>query len=410
MRAIAARKAIRDFEVWEGSPVPKSSLDPGRETVWDKRRMRTAPKDLLAKLRLTFEEQLDAVGVTKRLGFGSRQFPSVARIAAEQWISRIEAPDLANALRLCEKLRAKGLITYAGYPQYAKFPFEGAALFPTRMKEILADPEDTEGLVLVRELRREIATLRRKYQAPTPYMAMVAADGDGMGRAISMLQSASEHREFSRTLALFAGRARQIVSDHGGTAVFTGGDDVLAMLPVDRALPCVAAIRGAFVKALGQYGATLSSGIAYMHSSEDLEDIVQTARQAEQTAKKPDRDGLALAFAPRGQEPTIVRRRWSEGAYEHFTGLLASYRNGELPDGLAYELGVMARHYAQWPSNEALTKAMQLDAGRVWRRKRTAGKTAPTAASTLAKVQSAGDLLQLSNELVIARSLVRSRA
>ena len=76
MRLLAGRKAIRNFKKPEKSwPVEKSSLDGARETVLKNRK--SMPKWLSMQLRLTEGEELCAVGLTKRLGWGTVPFPSV---------------------------------------------------------------------------------------------------------------------------------------------------------------------------------------------------------------------------------------------------------------------------------------------------------------------------------------------
>src|SRR5690606_1331619 len=59
--------------------------------------------------------------------------------------------------------------------------------------------------------------------------------------------SPSFHLQFSELLANFGLHcARRIVEAFDGSLIYSGGDDVLAMLPADTALRCARALRAAF--------------------------------------------------------------------------------------------------------------------------------------------------------------------
>lgn len=109
-----------------------------------------------------------------------------------------------------------------------------------------------------------------------PYFAVLALDGDSMGKWIggskappladvlsgecaaafrekgSDLQgkrplSPSWHLQFSEALGNFSlHAARRVVESYDGRLIYAGGDDVLAMLPAETAIPCAEALRMAF--------------------------------------------------------------------------------------------------------------------------------------------------------------------
>ena len=109
---------------------------------------------------------------------------------------------------------------------------------------------------------------------PIPYLAVLVADGDKMGAAISRLESPAKHRDFSLALAGFAEEARRITAAHQGVLVYAGGDDVLAFLPVDKCLDCARELHDVFAELLNAYGSpTLSVGLAIGHFMENLEDL-----------------------------------------------------------------------------------------------------------------------------------------
>ncbi|MER3438524.1 MAG: type III-B CRISPR-associated protein Cas10/Cmr2, partial [Chloroflexota bacterium] len=97
-----------------------------------------------------------------------------------------------------------------------------------------------------------------------------------------------------------------------------GGDDVLAFLPLDTALPCADALRRRFDQIVndgstGKVRVTLSVGLAIAHYGEHLQELVKWSRDAEKAAKGADRNALAVALHTRsgGGEPLVVTASWS---------------------------------------------------------------------------------------------------
>jgi hypothetical protein len=125
------------------------------------------------------------------------------------------------------------------------------------------------------------------------YLAVLHIDGDRIGQRLSEMQTAEEHREFSRRLAVFAEInvpdiiQKQVAnppkSQRGtGALIYAGGDDVLALLPLWAALPCADAIRKAFKD---QTGGKMSAGIAITPHKLPLDGALDEARLAEKRAK-----------------------------------------------------------------------------------------------------------------------------
>ncbi len=120
-RVLASRKATRDFSASAINPydeqfmLPKSSLDGVRETVLQAK----ISDNRRAKLGLTGSknnpEQLDCVGVVKRLGFKekSEQFTAFSRICADSWIEKLvkDGEDLTDIKEHYESLVRAGIAT-----------------------------------------------------------------------------------------------------------------------------------------------------------------------------------------------------------------------------------------------------------------------------------------------------------
>jgi CRISPR-associated protein Cmr2 len=202
-----------------------------------------------------------------------------------------------------------------------------------------------------------------------------------MGAAISATGDSALHCELSRQLADFAREARKIVESerHRGTLVYSGGDDVLAFLPVDTCLACARELHDEFGKRLKQFhGPTLSVGIAIGHFLESLEDLLGWAREAERAAKgMSDKDGLAVHVHPRGGALTAVRAKWGQLPDRQLQRLVKMHARNEIPDKAAYDLRQLALDYTGWPQETgeeqaALDGAIRADVKRLMKRKRVA--------------------------------------
>jgi CRISPR-associated protein Cmr2 len=353
--------------------VPKSSLDGQRESVLKPPEQPTGRGDFRARFRIRDGEQLDVLGLVKRVAGGHRPYPSVARIALDPWI-RGNLHRLQPVIAACHALEQQNIIRRldtSAYKQFADFPYEGTVAYVNRHHELCEDTKATDNDL--RPLRDALSGLPQ----PEPYLAVLVADGDRMGAAIASLPSADEHRKFSRDLAAFAGEAQRVVNEHRGVLVYAGGDDVLAFLPVDTCLACARALHDAFRNRLAGYGAlTLSVGIAIAHFMENLEDLLAYGRAAEKAAKEPDRDGLAVHLHKRGGAPIKVREPWSTSPDVRWMQYAQLIRAEAIPSKLPHDLRQLADLYAAWSDPTTIQAAMQQDVLRVIRDKQPkAGRT-----------------------------------
>lgn len=160
------------------------------------------------------------------------------------------------------------------------------------------------------------------------------------------------HASISEALNNFASHvAPGIVKKYRGTMIYSGGDDVLALLPARRAVACAAELRHAF---RGEDGdtcgwtqrdgrqlltmgnrANLSAGIAFVHFMEDLRLALEAARQAEASAKSGGRNWLTLRFMRRSGEHSEAGLSW--GHVPWFQELVQTFAGGAT-DRWAYRL------------------------------------------------------------------------
>ena len=403
---LAGRKALRDFAPADGvDGVPKSSLDGGRETVLRIRRDERGREEdsrVLGQGDVKIGEQLDGISLIKRLA-PARRFVSVSRIAIDPLLREVGDPRLGELRALAEQLRALRSPLLQELPaslgQYAAFPYDGE-LFYGGLDD--AAPGDEQILAeRFRDLVRAMARARGLIEPPT-YMAVLVADGDRVGRAIGDLATPDHHRQFSRAGSRFAGDAEALVARHQGALVYSGGDDVLAFLPLDTALDCAGELHATFDSAMADLPLsqkpTLSVGISIGYYSEPLGTLLAWGRAAEAHAKAyPHKNALAVALHTRsgGTDDAIWRGGWGAATLPDWARWVGWFRDDVVPDGAAYELRTLAqelRALAQAGQPESAARLVDPEARRILGNKRgQRGTQEITGAAIDAIVDAIGD-------------------
>lgn len=165
-----------------------------------------------------------------------------------------------------------------------------------------------------------VVTIRPKDTTPVDgshdsYYAVLLMDGDNMGQFFNVAEQ--EVRNTSQQLSIFASEAvPRIVEEHSGVLLYAGGDDVLALFPVQTVLSAAYSLRSAFGdEKNGLKGATASTGIAIGHKRTPLQQMLNQARALEKEAKSypstsnPQKNAFALSVLPRSGEffgPTVL--------------------------------------------------------------------------------------------------------
>ncbi|MFQ3640357.1 MAG: type III-B CRISPR-associated protein Cas10/Cmr2, partial [Chloracidobacterium sp.] len=369
MRLLAGRKNCRDFAPAKGrAGVPKSSLDGQRESVLKDPAREPWPERLRTQLRIRKGEQLDVVGLVKRVAGGKRPYPSVSRVAADPWIrGNKQKPSFGDLVEACKALPKHVLhhLDEEHFPQFQDFPYEGTVVFKSRHHEWRSEIDEEDWPTSIGQIQDALG----KLSEPSPYLAVLVADGDRVGAAIAALASPDAHRDFSENLSGFAKQVHTIVNANRGVLVYAGGDDVLAFLPVDKCLDCARQLHDDFGRRLAMYGnLSLSVGIAIGHFMENLEDLLEYGRAAEKAAKKPDRDGLAVHLHKRGGAPIQIRSPWQDQPDQRLKRYAELLRREAIPSKLPYDLRKLADVYDGWPK-ETLAQALCADVLRVIRDK-----------------------------------------
>ena len=350
---LAARKATRDFgpsRLPASEGLPKSSLDGAFETVLPK-----GLKDHNARRRLGLSEneQLDALGVMKRLAGDVEQFTAYSRIAADPWIESLGQEQQRQLREAYEPLVGSQLATRVKGNDgiYSALPYDAQLLYSFRMERALATDESERGsLGALRECMRSITASAGQ---PVPYAAILKADGDRMGQFLAKASSAKQSRSISQALHGFASEVRQIVQEHRGHAIYAGGDDVLALVPLTQSIACAKKLAEQFKASLERVSSelnvgadkrpTLSVGIGIGHFMQPLGALRARAEEAEKLAKGDDtncpRNALAVVLGIRSGGEHRVRFQWSEtAALEDLEAIVDAFRDHKLPSRIAYDI------------------------------------------------------------------------
>lgn len=437
---LAARKATRDFlpaaatADGTGLGIPKSSLDGARESVIHlshEARKAGQCKTALRKLGLSGMEELDALGITKRMAGDVEQFTAYSRIAADAWVEALAKGHPDQLERVKEDyapLVAAGLATGAkgNAGLYAKLPYDAQLVFGFRLDNALVNVgEDAEVRDLLKNLREALRAIR---DTPVPYAVILKADGDRMGELLSKATRADESRAISKALHGFARSVRGIVRTHRGHAIYAGGDDVLAMLPLQSAVACANELADAFRQAMNgvaeQRGLpagerpTLSVGLGIGHLVEPLGRLRTRADAAEHLAKgngearNQQRNALAIQLGIRSGAEMTWRCRWDnmEGL-STMTEFIDAYRDEKYPcpSRLGYDLRAIALRL-DWAREKdlALPGIHAAELARTLDRARQRGGDGVLSKELKELVSRRAEqvgLAQLADELIIARWL-----
>jgi len=185
------------------------------------------------------------------------------------------------------------------------------------------------------EPKKIIEKIYDEHGKPEKYYSILIMDGDNMGKMLVgdemkpvknylhpkilkyLPQDAKEniektkrlitpatHSAISRALAYFSvNKVPKIVENHRGELIYAGGDDVLALLPVDTALRCAYDIQNEFNKDWDGWellpAKTMSVGMLIVHYKHPLYDALDKARMLEKKAKELGRNAVTMGYLAR---------------------------------------------------------------------------------------------------------------
>lgn len=427
-KLLAARKQTKDFKPIQDtkSGLFKSTLDGANNTLTEQ----VNNKEYQHQLRLSQGEELDILGLVKRSAGHFEQFTPFSRVVVEPWLSSLSSEQLNTLQSNYQPFVKAGLATTVKGNDgiYADFPFDGEYLFLSRLAQADIDHD------LKDKLQKQLAAIK---SSPVPYGVLLKADGDRMGELLSKAEGKQHSKAISKALHEFATSVRKTLQDHGGHAIYAGGDDVLAFVPLAQAMTCAKQLADDFKEKMKVIAAelklsetcypTLSVGLAIGHFVQPMRQLRARAIAAEKHAKgnkehKP-RNALAIHLGIRSGHEITWRCRWDDDeTLNALTDFTHAFAQGWMPTRIMQEVREMAVHLKWTTGQEELAgiRASELErmlaradfnvsveqSGKTPEQIKESKKAALEKLKSQLRAQASGySLEQLANLLILARWL-----
>lgn len=256
--------------------------------------------------------------------------PSVAYMAAVHWLEKLveniefnELEQLYNAAMAagCQRdewrteiaCLNKALAKFTGRQGQVARKFialDGNMFF----EHVLAQPKRYGFNDRVTEVKKILQDFRKnnprfKDEPLSPFYAILMMDGDSLG---SHMSDENKQKPIASALNKFTQIAPKTVRAHNGFLIYAGGDDVLAILPLEDALTCAAALREEYQKSFQDTGipTTLSGAIIYAHVKVALGEVLRQAHTVLDEIAKDEtgRDAIAVRVI----KPGGVHLTWAQ--------------------------------------------------------------------------------------------------
>lgn len=239
--------------------------------------------------------------------------PSAGFIAAVHWLEALMEKMGDGETHLQEWVREFGQAGIDRSEDPSVFPCL-SRLFDTRPPQVRIalsydatvyhdiDPGSHEA---PRRFIRKLAQRAGLPKTPSPFYAVLLMDGDSLGALLQKL----DPRDISRALEQFTNAVPEIVRQHNGFLVYAGGDDVLALFPLEDVLGCSARLRTAYHDAFRQAGIDvkkhhigISAAVMFTHIKNPLRRILLDIHSLLDDVAKDQtgRDALAVQIRKPG--------------------------------------------------------------------------------------------------------------
>lgn len=330
----------------------------GRE---EQKRFWEALRERVGPFNLRPGERLCAIALIKRLyplvaeaalgwEINMSRWPSSVDISAMPWLEQVGAV-AADQAAAYAKLVAHSTPQAGDYPDTAPVRKQGpyerlmpesvqfARLHPNYLyRNFVKDPRlcplQDDGSDVRAQLLKQLGELQERQSqdgqplgAPVFY-ALLLADGDRLGEVLGRL----DRTRVGQALVDFTNQVREIVERQDGFVVYAGGDDVLAMLPVPKALTCADQLATAYQEAFQKVDSqklekppTLSVAVLFTHMTLALTTALREAhRLLDEVAKDGNhRASLAVEVLKRGGATAQWVSHWKRGESHDLTSATA---------------------------------------------------------------------------------------
>ena len=234
--------------------------------------------------------------------------PSISYMAAVHWLEKIIREEKREKLDLLLEAAKKAKIdesekksNIACLKQACEqfnvdkklIALDGSAFFISELEnKNLYEDKKLSGLMIT-------ALKNLDTKPPAPFYAILMMDGDSLGKKMSILDNQAP---ISDALKDFTDSVPKLVSQHCGFLVYAGGDDVLAILPLERVFACAIQIREHYQKCFQATknqaiaNSTISAAVEFAHIKMPLTKILRDAhRLLDNVAKEGcGRDAIAV--------------------------------------------------------------------------------------------------------------------
>jgi CRISPR-associated protein Cmr2 len=289
-----------------------------QKTFWEKVRRS------FGEVEIGEHERLSAIGLIKRMfplytkeAIGWQfpkqaiYFPSTHEFALRAWRQEAEriaddeedkqkADKVTSLIRSFEDEALKAgfpLLTYDNYPltKWSKWRSFRREAFELAFTQTQQTPQVTEQMVsIIQKINQTIGFQKE------PYYAILLMDGDRLG---DMLQNdqlgADRGKKISQALAAFTQQVAPIVEERLGSVIYAGGDDVLALLPIDRAIDAAFRLRQEYENAFATFSGkpTISAAVMFVHIRAPLKQVLQRVHSLLDDVAKTETGRNSFAMA-----------------------------------------------------------------------------------------------------------------
>ena len=253
----------------------------------------------------------------------SASVPSVAYIAAAPWLAQVITYAPEEALKNFHDVAKKLTQSYGEYG--TNLDCIDKAIFKNKDRSLFWNTKSLDGNVffdaaldnkniyldqpLAQQVKKSLKVLRqsikeKNIESVSPFYAVLMMDGDSLGMHMSDI---NKQAKISDGLENFTTGVQGIVEDHSGFLIYAGGDDVMALLPLEYALNCAKELRQRYLASFAAYpdiNTTLSGAIEFAHIRMPLGKVLGDAHHLlDDIAKeKTGRDSIAIrVWKPGGQ-------------------------------------------------------------------------------------------------------------
>jgi CRISPR-associated protein Cmr2 len=457
-------KALRAFlpASWSRSGRRKSYLDTGRDSVLRQSESREEREwnttELRAQLGLSDGEQLDAIGLARRMavfrqggssGSLRRQgelptlpFPPISRVAAEPWLRGRgrELGSLRGALHNAlesDNESDRALFWSVSSPSWdsweagkALFPFDASILFEGGLDsaEQTLDHAGRRNADAWTKICDAVLELHKSGPPPLPYYALLTFDGDGVGKSLKELTRKDPKflDEAYGKLDVFVdtAAARFAGPEVRGCMFYVGGDEGTGYLPLDRLPQAVRALQESYQPVQRYFkdrGAahggeplhtTLSIGVVVAHYKDNLRDVRDAAGAALEAAKR----ARTMEVGPTPPGMVCIRMRARGGSdrdvvapaeewVERTSPWMSHLEAGELGLTLVH---AMLEERGAWPKHGSETDAVFDAYFRAKRSFERSGRSGAPLLNALKKCRTWREVEGLAAELILAQWMWRS--